>query len=327
MGYTYNRRLMIFRYFTRIFLVFSLLVFFFRAPFVSEIGEWKIFRTVSAQSENGVGGGMPPEDTQLTDGIDFDLEGMLQLEEHFRPRILTFGTYTMVSGDIIGHIAVSTGLNEDTLISVNNIQNTRLMQIGQAIRIPNQDGIYYTILPGDSLDSIAERHDTTAYHITVVNQLFSENIQAGDRLFIPGGRMDWISRQEINGDLFIWPSIGRLSSPYGWRLDPFGSGLRQFHTGIDIAGSTGNPVRAAMAGRVAHVGYDNMYGNFVLINHHSGYRTLYAHMSTVRVRPGANVATGERIGDVGSTGQSTGPHLHFTVFRNGVTVNPRTLMR
>ena len=82
-----------------------------------------------------------------------------------------------------------------------------------------------------------------------------------------------------------------------------------------------------MAGRVSHVGYDNLYGNFVLVSHHSGYRTLYAHMSTVRVRPGTQVATGERIGDVGSTGLSTGPHLHFTVFKDGVTVNPRSLMR
>jgi len=82
-----------------------------------------------------------------------------------------------------------------------------------------------------------------------------------------------------------------------------------------------------MSGRVSATGYDNSLGNYVVINHHSGYRTLYAHMSLVRVKSGAYVGTGERIGDVGSTGMSTGPHLHFTVFKNGITVNPRALMK
>jgi murein DD-endopeptidase MepM/ murein hydrolase activator NlpD len=82
-----------------------------------------------------------------------------------------------------------------------------------------------------------------------------------------------------------------------------------------------------MAGRVSAAGYDDILGNFVVINHHSGYRTLYGHMSVIRTRAGAYVGTGERIGDVGSTGLSTGAHVHFTVYKNGVTVNPRTLMK
>ena len=138
--------------------------------------------------------------------------------------------------------------------------------------------------------------------------------------------MNWVERQEINGDLFIWPVTGRITSPFGFRRCPI-TNVRQFHTGIDIGAPTGTPIRAAMGGRVATVGYDRVFGNFIIINHHSGFRTLYAHLSRVRVRQGANVQTGERIGDVGSTGLSTGPHLHFTVFRHGVTVNPRTLMR
>jgi murein DD-endopeptidase MepM/ murein hydrolase activator NlpD len=82
-----------------------------------------------------------------------------------------------------------------------------------------------------------------------------------------------------------------------------------------------------MSGRVSAVGWDDGFGNYVVISHHSGYRTLYAHMSVIRVKAGAYVGTGERIGDVGSTGRSTGPHLHFTVYKNGVTVNPRALMK
>jgi murein DD-endopeptidase MepM/ murein hydrolase activator NlpD len=82
-----------------------------------------------------------------------------------------------------------------------------------------------------------------------------------------------------------------------------------------------------MAGRVSSVGYDATSGNYVVITHHSGYRTLYAHMSFVRTKTGAYVRTGDISGDVGSTGLSTGPHLHFTVYKNGVTVNPRALIK
>ena len=297
-------------------------------------GESSLLSSVPGEMENGMGGSINNE--SLFQGeffFDFDPEfdpdfiGIPEPEDYSMPQVLTFSSYTLQSGDIIGHIAIMTGLNEDTLVSVNNINNTRLLQIGQNLRIPNQDGIYYQVRQGDTLVEIAEQYGTTVERITTVNELFSENINAGMNIFIPEGRMDWVRRQEINGDLFLWPSRGRITSPYGWRLDPFGSGIRQFHTGIDIGGTIGTPIVAAMSGRVAHVGYDGVYGNYLIINHHSGYRTLYAHLSTVRVRAGAYVATGQRIGDVGISGRVTGPHLHFTVYKDGVTVNPLTLMR
>jgi murein DD-endopeptidase MepM/ murein hydrolase activator NlpD len=96
---------------------------------------------------------------------------------------------------------------------------------------------------------------------------------------------------------------------------------------MDIAAPRGTPIRAAMAGRVSAVGYDNTFGNFVVITHQAGYRTLYGHMDVIRVRSGAYVNSGDQVGDVGNTGQSTGPHLHFTVYKNGATTNPRSLMR
>jgi len=286
--------------------------------------------TAAAQTsflpDSGMGGGLLIENISFQTDIDLELVDIPGQVEYSRPRMLTFSFYTMRSGDIIGHIAASVGLNEDTLISVNNIRNTRLMQIGQVIRIPNQDGIFYTVRAGDTLESIAEAHRTTVAHIRAANELFSDDLTVNTSLFIPGGRMDWVNRQEVNGDLFIWPTIGRISSPFGFRRCPF-NGVRQFHGGMDIAAPTGTPIRAAMSGRVVRVGYNSVFGNYVIINHHSGFRTIYAHMHVVRTRTGANVVTGERIGDVGSTGLSTGPHLHFEVHRNGVRVNPRTLMR
>ena len=311
----------------RILLIAALIFYtagtwFFPAAGLNTINEEMALKSVQAQTESGIGGGLVPADLDL----DLDFPGILESEEYSRPRVLAFSSYTLERGDIIGHIALRTGLNEDTLISVNNIRNTRLMQIGQDIRIPNQDGIYYAVKAEDTLESIAQRYNTTVAHIKTANELFSDTLTPNDNLFVPGGRLDWVNRQEINGDLFIWPAVGWVSSPYGFRTSPF-AGTRQFHSGIDISAPMGAPVRAAMAGRVTQVGYDSTWGNYVMISHHSGYRTFYAHMSVVRVRAGAQVATGQRIGDVGNTGRTTGPHLHFTVYRNGATVNPRNLMR
>ncbi|MCL2069461.1 MAG: M23 family metallopeptidase [Treponema sp.] len=324
----------------RILLIFAVVFYTFDGRFFPVFQEGTIFKSVQAQTEqavdndsnaegsnaNGMGG------SALSDEAEFLASLLTELEEHpahedfSRPRTLAFDFYTLRSGDMIGVLATQAGLNEDTLISANNIRNTRLVQIGQVIRIPNQDGIYYAVQTGDNLEGIAQRHNTSVSHISVANELFSGAIRPGDMLFVPGARMDWVARQEINGDLFIWPTVGRVSSGYGFRISPI-THTRHFHAGLDISSPMGTPVRAAMAGRVLQVGYDHAWGHFVLVGHHSGYRTFYAHMSVVRVRPGANVATGERIGDMGSTGLSTGPHLHFTVYRNGITVNPRTLMR
>jgi murein DD-endopeptidase MepM/ murein hydrolase activator NlpD len=179
---------------------------------------------------------------------------------------------------------------------------------------------------GDTLGTVAEKYKSDLTAILTANELFSDSIHAGTNLFIPGARLDWVNLQEINGDLFIWPIPGYITSPYGYRRSPF-TGIRQFHSGLDIGSPMGTPIRAAMSGRVSFVGWDDVFGNYAVITHHSGYRTLYGHMSVVRVKSGAYVGTGERIGDVGSTGMSTGPHLHFTVYKNGITVNPRTLMK
>jgi murein DD-endopeptidase MepM/ murein hydrolase activator NlpD len=253
------------------------------------------------------------------------LAGMPEPEEYSQPRLLLHSAYTVLAGDTIGEIARNFGLNQDTLISINNIKNTRLLQIGQVLRVPNQDGILYTVRVGDTLTTVAEKYGTEVSSIQTANELFSERITAGSTVFIPDARLDWTDLQEINGDLFIWPVRGYITSLYGYRNSPF-TGARQFHTGLDIGSPMGTPIRAAMAGRVIAVSYDDISGNYVVITHHSGYRTLYAHMSVVRVKAGAYVRTGDHIGDVGSTGLSTGPHLHFTVYKNGVTVNPRNLI-
>ena len=282
-------------------------------------------------AQTGVGGGSYPEKAVLEGQLETDVSleaGVREPESFSKPQMLLYNAYTIKKDDMIGDLAISFGLNEDTLISINGIKNTRLIQIGQVLRIPNQDGIFYTVKNDDSLETIAQKYSSDATAIQLANELFSDTALSGTVLFIPGARLDWTERQEINGDLFIWPTAGYITSPYGYRRWPFGSGnIRQFHSGLDIGAPSGSPVRAAISGRVSAVGWDDVLGNYVVVSHHSGYRTMYGHMSAVRVKSGAYVGTGERVGDVGNTGMSTGPHLHFTVYKNGVTVNPRNLMK
>lgn len=127
-----------------------------------------------------------------------------------------------------------------------------------------------------------------------------------------------------SGSGFIRPVGGRVSSEYGWRTHPI-SGTRKFHNGIDLAGNNGYAVSAANSGVVAHAGWMGGYGNTVMISHGS-VTTLYAHLSSISVKSGQSVGRGTKIGNVGSTGNSTGPHLHFEVHPNGYgkgTANPR----
>lgn len=120
---------------------------------------------------------------------------------------------------------------------------------------------------------------------------------------------------------FIWPLQGRITSRYGNRRSPF-SRRMQFHTGLDIANSYGTPIKAADGGEVIFSGWWGGYGKAVIIDHGKGFSTVYAHMSRIYVQKDQQVDKGQVIGLVGSTGYSTGPHLHFEVRRNGATQDP-----
>jgi len=119
----------------------------------------------------------------------------------------------------------------------------------------------------------------------------------------------------------IWPARGRISSPFGWRTHPILKS-RRFHSGIDIAIPSGTPVQAADSGVVLISGWNGGYGLFVAIDHGKGISTAYAHNSRLLVKEGDEVTKGQTIALSGSTGWSTGPHLHFEVRENGTLVNP-----
>ncbi|WP_053043545.1 M23 family metallopeptidase [Thermus filiformis] len=113
----------------------------------------------------------------------------------------------------------------------------------------------------------------------------------------------------------------RVSSPFGYRASPFGGGL-EFHEGLDLAAPPGSPVLAVKEGVVEAAGPLGVYGLAVLLAHPDGYRTLYGHLEALAVRPGERVARGQVLGYVGSTGRSTGYHLHFGLYRDGVALDP-----
>lgn len=121
----------------------------------------------------------------------------------------------------------------------------------------------------------------------------------------------------------IWPTKSqRITSSFGYRRDPFSRRISH-HSGIDFGGKTGDPVYATADGKVVNSSYDSALGHHIIINHSNGIRTLYAHLSKRLVSTGDQVEKGDTIGRLGSTGRSTGPHLHYEVYKNGVAVNPK----
>lgn len=123
-----------------------------------------------------------------------------------------------------------------------------------------------------------------------------------------------------------WPLKGRITSWYGWRTNPYSRKGREFHEGIDIAASYGSPVKAAGDGVVTYSGYKGSWGRLVIISHGYGYVSQYAHNSSLLVKSGDKVKKGDIIARLGSTGRSTGPHVHFGVAKNNQWINPMDLI-
>lgn len=121
----------------------------------------------------------------------------------------------------------------------------------------------------------------------------------------------------------LWPATGEVSDSFGGRRDPFGGGASEFHSGQDISAPAGTPVIAPGTATVASANYQNGYGSIIVLDHGGGLTTRYAHLSKIHVGVGQVVERGQHIGDVGSTGRSTGPHLHYEVRLNEIAVNPR----
>ncbi len=203
-------------------------------------------------------------------------------------------------------------------------------------------GVIHHVGPGENLYRIGLRYRVRAKEIAKANGIRDvTELQIGQRLFIPGARKrlgashDRVTSSGAAGSRsrdatrklarkaareqtslqFAWPVRGRLSSRYGMRKG-------RSHEGIDVAAKRGTPIFAAESGRVIHSGRLGSYGKVVIVKHAGAYRTVYAHASKLHVRRGEFVERGQKVAEVGSTGRSSGPHVHFEIRRAASPRNP-----
>lgn len=123
------------------------------------------------------------------------------------------------------------------------------------------------------------------------------------------------------------PAASEISSTYGYRRNPFGGRSMEFHSGVDFRGNKGDDIRSTAQGKVVYAGYDRGYGNYLIVRHAHGFETLYGHLSETKVRTGDRVAANQVIGKMGSTGRSTGNHLHYEVRKDGKAVDPAQFIK
>jgi murein DD-endopeptidase MepM/ murein hydrolase activator NlpD len=220
--------------------------------------------------------------------------------------------YRIEPGDSLYSIAHRFGTDIKTLVRLNNIVNPHYIVIGDVIEILTVVGAVHDAEEGDTVADIAKLYEVGEEIIAAANDLNSKDILTrGVRVIVPGAAL---SRGGYYPSL-IWPLHGVLTSGYGWRNG-------KFHYAIDIGAPYGTPFYAAAAGRVIHAGYLGAYGIMVELDHGNGFLTRYAHASKVAVAQGQQVASGQVIGYVGMTGNTTGPHLHFELLDQGARVNP-----
>lgn len=248
-------------------------------------------------------------------------------------------TYEVQSGDSVWKIAQKFGLSPKTVEWANGLElNPDLLRVGQKLIIPPVDGVVHVVEEGETLAQIARKYKVKPEDIVGFepNGLKSVNdpLPADKVLVIPGGVKPRVMPvvTAYNGPIpksarrgtgnFGWPTSGKITSLFGQIVCSDLLGCKP-HKGIDIANVPGTPVVAADSGYVVFAGWDRTgYGKLVVINHGNGFVTLYAHMSAIFVKKGQSVAKGQRIGSIGSTGNVTGPHLHFELRQAGRQRNP-----
>jgi len=236
--------------------------------------------------------------------------------------------HTVQAGETLGVIAEKYTIDVDTLQAANDNLSADIHAGDNLVILPSR-GMLHTADMGDTLWSIANAYGVSVASIMTANSKSSEELAIGEKIFVPGGKKPQVSERQLAradvpvsrsvGERFIFPTVGELTSGFGGRWG------RQ-HSGIDLANDVGTQIRAARTGHVVYAGWSSGYGYTVMIEHDQGYTTLYGHLSEAIVGNRQYVKGGQVIAYMGNTGNSTGPHLHFEVQKNGVPINPYNVL-
>ncbi len=261
--------------------------------------------------------------------------------------------YEVKGGDTIGSIAKAFGISQTTVLSANNLDEDTAKRVkpGDTLYILPVDGVAHTVQGGETAQQIAEKYSAKAEDILAYNKVIGDSLETGVEIIVPNGnkpapaqpaettpassgsrfaRVGSTSSGIItstvssapppnatpSGGKFQWPTTTRRISCY------YGRCYGRVHTGLDIDGEFGDPIYAASSGRVVSAGWGGAYGIQVIIDHGGGVQTRYAHLQKLYVGSGQSVSRGQTIGQEGSTGNSSGSHLHYEVIVGGRTVNP-----
>lgn len=271
-------------------------------------------------------------------GVDTDFS--METEESSKPRSEVI-EYTVQPGDTLSTVAEKFEINMDTIKWANGdkIKSANSIKPGQTLKIPPVTGLVHTVKSGETIYSIAKKFETDAqsivdfpFNVFTNDETFA--LAVGQTLYIPDGvkpsetplspsssiaKVLTPDAGVISGTgTWIWPAAGVITQPW-----------RAWHKGIDIANRGAGSILAADSGKVLVAGWpDNSgYGNRVIIDHGNGFKTLYAHLSKFNVVAGQTVRRGDVVGQMGSTGRSTGTHLHFEIRHTNGFMNPLAYLK
>lgn len=263
-------------------------------------------------------------------GTSLSDTGLVTLESD-KPRSSVV-EYQVRDGDTLSSIAAKFDVSIDSVKWVNDKVDWKKIKPGDKVNVPPVTGIVYKVKTGDTIYSIAKKYQTNPQGIVDFPfNSFSDDetfaLASGQTLIIPDGVMPdavAVTAPSLASVLtpdagavsatgsFVWPAFGRITQPFRW-----------YHKGVDIANHSGGPILAADSGTVIVSGWTNTgYGYHIIIDHGNGYQTLYGHLSQLSVVVGQRVARGAVIGQMGSTGRSTGTHLHFEIRSSGGNLDP-----
>jgi murein DD-endopeptidase MepM/ murein hydrolase activator NlpD len=252
--------------------------------------------------------------------------------------------YTVKPYEDIWNLIAKTSLNIDSIATLNRLDFIGMVRRGKTVYLPDTLGLFFEAkeveakeveamglfdtesgqeTAGPAAQDAAKDALALRYGVKPEDVLtLDDPVRPGGALyFVPETVLAYLERSYLSGVVFHSPIVGMQTSGYGTRVDPFVNEMA-FHGGVDIASSEGKTVRASRWGTVLYAGEENGYGKLVILQHELGYYTLYGHLENIRVAAGENVETGQAIGTVGTTGRTTGPHLHFEIRREGKQLNP-----